>query len=75
MAKPAVSLLFLGFCLVLVMSMSSLGVNADTCDVYPVPTYDINICKTVCEKTRPVDLVSFNIVRRYGVHVCLCCHK
>ncbi|RZC47121.1 hypothetical protein C5167_040090 [Papaver somniferum] len=46
MAKP-VSLLSLGFCLVLVMSMTSEGVNAVKCDIQDVR---ISGCKSACEK-------------------------
>ncbi|KAI3860036.1 hypothetical protein MKW92_047835 [Papaver armeniacum] len=47
MAKPAASLFLLGFCLVLVISMSSRGVNAVACEFRNV---QISACKSACEK-------------------------
>ncbi|KAI3836058.1 hypothetical protein MKW92_049472 [Papaver armeniacum] len=44
MAKPA-SLLFLGFCLVLVISTSTEGVKALRCELSDVPVWTVDVCE------------------------------
>ncbi|KAI3893273.1 hypothetical protein MKW92_037581 [Papaver armeniacum] len=88
MAKPAASLFLLGFCLVLVISMSSQGVKAATCEFRNVK---ISACKSACEKLfadackstcENVGFVSSKVVlERSGfaldtlyIPKCQCCH-
>ncbi|KAI3840585.1 hypothetical protein MKW92_051521 [Papaver armeniacum] len=75
MAKPAASLLFLGFCLVLVMSMSSQGVNALTCEISGLPVFDPAVCKTACERDSGASFVSSGLVLVNSLPGCQCCHN
>ncbi|KAI3893271.1 hypothetical protein MKW92_037579 [Papaver armeniacum] len=81
MEKPAASLLFLGFCLVLVMSISSRGVNASTCEMVPVNIYSssgsgLDPCRIACQ-TKFVDafVISKLEMGTYGLGSCTCCHN
>ncbi|KAI3837447.1 hypothetical protein MKW92_002594 [Papaver armeniacum] len=75
MAKPAVSLFFLGFCLVLVMSMSSQGVNALTCELSNYPIFDLDSCKAACVRLFADALVSSALGGGNGFPGCECCHN
>ncbi|RZC47122.1 hypothetical protein C5167_040091 [Papaver somniferum] len=76
MAKPALSLLFFGFYLVLVMSTSSEGVNALRCELSDVPVWTIDICMEGCQRRRKHGeiLVSFKIDDRHHFPGCECCY-
>ncbi|KAI3921468.1 hypothetical protein MKW98_013402 [Papaver atlanticum] len=76
MAKPA-SLLFFGFYLVLVMSMSSEGVSAVKCRGFFARQFgsgslaEEDFCVHICESIVKNTLVSVQIAP-FG---CKCCHK
>ncbi|KAI3893272.1 hypothetical protein MKW92_037580 [Papaver armeniacum] len=77
MAKPAASLLFLGFfCLVLVISTSTEGVKALRCELSDVPVWTTDMCKAGCERRlKPGEtLVSFKIDTRHHFPGCECCY-